>query len=195
MKKIIQVVKLFDTSMLSIYQKFSDWFQKTFGPTNFSLARACLMCLCLLNLSWFVIPVIILKDFAFTTIILMVLVVIILFLGFRICTRSEREYFKKTRNNFLNKNEKTFFVWRIFSITFFIFRIIIFIQTLTADFSVDLVIIYGALAGHHIIIVHFFYFVSCTPLPPGESKVKAKLKKIREKVSGFLSPQPDATPV
>ena len=194
MDKFIQLVTVFDASVLAVYQKISNWFQKIFGLTNFALARVCLMYLCVENLILFVIGIAVLKDFGFITVILMFIVGVLLCFGFRICARSEKVYYTKTKNNFLNKNEKTLLKWRIFSVVFCVFRIIVFTQILVTNFSVELVIIYGLLTCHNMIVVHFFYFVSCTPLPPGESKVKAKLKKLKEKVSEFLSPLPGATP-
>lgn len=194
MDKFMQVIKSFDTLVLAVYQRFAHWFQKIFGPTNFALARACLICLCFINFTCFGMAIIILKDFAIITIVLMALVGALLFLGFRICARSEKEYYRKAGNNFLNKNEKTFLKWRLFVILFFGFRISVFIKVLATDFNVSRAIIYGMIACHYVIIIHFFYFISCTPLPPGESKVKTKWKAMKEKLSGSLSSQPNVTP-
>jgi hypothetical protein len=185
--------KMIDAFGLNMYQEFAHWFQKVFGPTNFSLVRASLLGLCVINLFALAMPVVILQDFRIGSIILLMAVGMILFFGFYINQRSEKNYYK-TGGNLRNKNEKIFFKWRIYCVIFFSFRAIVFIQDIVDDFSITRVLICGLLLLHNILIVNFFYFVSCTPLPPCDSKAKKQWGLLKRKISKIITPQPNIVP-
>ena len=164
-----------DEWFLDKFERFSNRMQRTFGITCFSLARACLGITPII----FAIPLVLGESNfqGFMALFLALLLVSAFFLlGTYIC---EKIVFEFSLQGLANPFK-------------FYLRLRRFIYLLAGNLLMalfpmsDVFSTLGFEAWILILIVHF-YFLSCDPLPPGKSKVRALIEKIRES----LSPQPE----
>ncbi len=210
MKKLEKFGKTVDMFFLNPFQKFSHWSQKTLGLTNFWWARFCLilfLALVALLYGLYCHQVMHDKDKVFSawSIVIVVLIFLIGAVFWLICNLIERNCDNNLHRGTGNVFTSHLLGFRLIFLFFSIYSNARFIAMLISIAVMNynyldiksilgLFCIWFIFGGFMSLPCAFLYFVSCSPLPPGQSKIKAKAKELKEKVSGFLSPQPDATP-
>lgn len=162
-----------------VFQKFAWWFQKLTGRTNFWLARASYLMAALFVIPWLI-------PFQLSPLPSSLVIMTILALLYLAATLWINQKLKEIEKKFLERQseEATVSQFRIVGVPL---RIIgIFVCLIISGWSIlfyKVTANMGFLWGiaFSVFSVKGLYFFSCTPLPPGKSKVKEWLKSLKAK--------------
>jgi len=177
--------------LLNTFQRLSNLSQKTIGLTNFWWAKF------FLKIAFIAATLDNILDFfegAHVAILLidMLCQVLWVFELYRIsdlCSELEEKYANGQKN--LNERAVTLIFYRIIIGNWCgYFSVIMLLLSIMSTNPLQGVPLGIALAT----IPPCMYFISCTPLPPSESKVKMWLKSAKKKMTEAPSPQPDLAP-
>ncbi len=174
-----------------VFQKFSTWSQNTFGLTNFWWTRF------FLKIGFIAMTINIIINFkvdAYAWIIFLQsvfwLFMLVFVLGIdKLCIKLEKRYTKGHKH--VNKRIKTLFMSRVmYSVLSgwnFVLLLILIVKTrgLGENILPDIMVSTVPIC---------LYFISCTPLPPSQSKLKVWLKNMKKKATKVLSPEVEPEP-
>lgn len=190
--KVFRVFLYIDIKiLLNTFQRLSDLSQKTIGLTNFWWAKF------FLKMAFIAATLDNILNFFDGTHVVILLIdmmcqvawVIWLYKISDLCSELEGKYANGQKN--LNERAITLIFHRIIignSCGYF-FITILLLSIMSANplqgIPIEIVLVTIPLCT---------YFISCTPLPPGQSKVKVWLKSVKRKMTEAPSPQPDLAP-
>lgn len=167
---------------MKVFQKFSNFFQKATGKTCFFLARICfILCSALFGLSFLVFASFH-KDGALAA---LSLISICCFLSIA-SDIQKKEDGLGSEEHFANEALETLSLFRI-SIVFFIFIFFLLSTAFKGERTAGL----RVLKISYLFMIAGLYFVSCTPLPRGKSRIREwieSLSKLFGKKSLSLCP-------
>jgi len=190
----MKVFLFMDFFFLERFQKFSHWSQKTFGLTNFWWAKFLAKIVFILSMLDYIIDVVggmsglaLFLDSALQVYWLVVFVRVA-----KLCSNLDNKY----ENGYKYINERII-EWIGKRISYFIFLfpwsvLGIVISVITMDISIMMIILPSSIAIG--LIIPCAYFLSCTPLPPGDSKAKLWLKGAKKKLKEAFSPNLEPVP-
>ncbi len=185
MDKIYVVLLYIDMITLNCVQAFQDWTQSVFGLDCFFWAKL-LTKIAFITYTLNCVTYIVTRSvdmFTFLNILYILWAMSVFYRGMNFIENIEKDC-EKNRET-LNVQFFRLLGARILCIKVLIFFVILF--TLFHNMPILL-----ATASISAFFAH--YFVSCTPLPPSESKVKTWLKKAKKKTQEALLPEPEPCP-
>ena len=182
--KVIKFLMFIDFFFLYHAQCFSWWLQNTTGYTNFSLARLTLLVSTALHLLHYADGVYSLGVKVVVGIFMSIQMLVCIVLLFMIRIAEKRCRAKE--GIYINILAITLIPSRLFIFLFVGFFLIQ--ETITIIYKFEYQILISMLTDF--LDISFFYFVSCTPLPPGASKLGMRLKILIKKISERFSPAP-----
>lgn len=164
-------LRLIDSSVLALFQKFSDWTYEMFGISNFTLARVCvIICATLIGIMGF------LAGIPF---------ILIVYIHFRYIV-SHLMYIRKiedslgdetSENRFMNSVETEQWGMRLIHVAVWMFAAPL---TFTLPF----------IPSFQALNVCGKYFLACTPMPPGTSKFRQFLNALGSFFGSHNAPAP-----
>ncbi|MEN8252582.1 MAG: hypothetical protein ABFQ53_03315 [Patescibacteria group bacterium] len=190
----LAILFLLDMKVFLNFQKFSEWSQKTFGLTCFWWAKFfAKISFISITLDYIMDFVSIQSAFTLTLDVFMEVFLFYIFVGtVKTCDKLDEKY----RNGHKYVNERLLsWVPNRCTYLFFVPLMIVpllFLGVLENNmyFVFTMLPFVVAISA----IIPTLYFMSCTPLPPGESKVKTWLKNAKKKLSEAFVPEPELAP-
>ncbi|XLQ19776.1 MAG: hypothetical protein ACKUBY_04245 [Candidatus Moraniibacteriota bacterium] len=189
MKKVVIYGDLWILS--NIFQKFSTWSQKTFGLTNFWWTRF----FATIAFVAFTIQFYLVFDVtAYAWIIFSRILIWLLLLAFVLgindtCLELDKKY--ANGYSYVNERVKALFLHRIMWSIAHVWNFSLdLMRTLTTG-NLHEAWLFDITLG---LIPVCLYFISCTPLPPGQSKVSKWIKGVKNKMQQVFSPEPSLAP-
>ncbi len=164
------------------FQRFAHWFQRLTGKNNFFLARY--------------VPCMIIGMLAIVGLwhpavfIVSIMSLVNLPVTFRVVAQIERQFAKDSTSRTMNPLRAHPLGIKLRLLVTFVLGIP-FWQWLFMFTSMHEVTYGCAMVTMHASLISVIYFISCTPLPPGESKFKKWLTSLKESFSEF---QPQVSP-
>ncbi len=166
-------------------QAFQDWTQSMFGLDCFFWAKL------LTKIAFMTYVLEYIKDIAIEKVGISIFISVVCILwatqafyrGMNFIEKTEKDCEKN--REVLNKQFVLLVINRLLCIKF----LILFVVLVTLFHDIPILL---ATASVSVFFAH--YFVSCTPLPPSQSKVKTWLKKAKEKVQEAFLPEPETSP-
>ncbi|MFC1644640.1 hypothetical protein ACFL08_01280 [Patescibacteria group bacterium] len=178
---MLDKIRYAESLVLRGFEKFSHWTDRWFGVDNFLWAK-----ISIVAVGAIAVMSVHVDDYSFALKCYVNTCIAILFLCyFTTCFFQEKKV--KSNPRFRNEFEKSWFFSRIFVLGVLVKYFSVWIMRGRED---DLVFLLSWL-----IFSFSVYFMSCTPLPPSESKVKSWLKKVIRKTAEVFSPAPALVPV
>jgi hypothetical protein len=189
-EKIILVAIDIDVFLLEkVFQKISNFFQRTTGLTCFFLAKsAVLVTWSAMVISIFAIPNI---NFLLRAFFIICSFIYILIIWALVSSWDEREKILTARPNFMNPAAITFSPIRMLAL-FNFFLTLLFMR---GEVWQPYLISSRYLKICFVFIVIYCYFASCTPLPPGKSRIRKWIESLGNmfvKKSPVLRPAEEA---